>query len=101
MVSLPTAKLSNGAIQESTRFLPSPVIQPPAMTPAVSGVTPSRAAPDIASTDALAPESSWARTGLPLIATVSQISAPASIGSSPAGSVVQYASGTPSQSMVS
>src|SRR6267143_5069177 len=102
MISLPIAKLSNCPIQESIRLLPSsPMTQPPAMAPGDSGVTPSRAASALDNTEAPDPESSSARTGLPLIEMLSQILEPASIGTSPAGSVAQYASDTPPQSRVS
>src|SRR2546430_7026939 len=104
ILSLPMVKLSNCPIHESSCLLPpSPSrIQPPATVPEDSGVTPRRAASGFDNIEALDPESSWARTGLPLIATVSRIFGPDSIGTSPAGSVVaQYASETPSQSRVS
>src|SRR5712664_1283736 len=100
ILSLPIAKLSNCPTHESNVLLLSPsVIQLPATVPGDSGVTPSRAASGFDNTEAVAPESSWARTGLPLIATVNRIPEPASIGTSPAGSVAQYASDTPSQSL--
>src|SRR5205809_5201567 len=103
ILSLPTVKLSNCPIHESIcLFPPSPSrIQPPATVPGDSRVTPRRAASGFDNIEALDPESSWVRTGLPLIVTVSQIFEPASIGTSPAGSVAQYASDTPSQSLVS
>src|SRR6267154_2655917 len=102
ILSLPMAKLSNCPTQESNVLLLSPsVIQLPATVSADSGVTPSRAASGFDNTEALAPESRWAQTGLPLIATVSRILEPASIATSPAGSVAQYASDMPSQSLVS
>src|SRR5882762_4004855 len=103
ILSLPTVKLSNWPIHESSRLLP-PVpsrIQPPATVPGDSGVTPRRAASGFDNIEMLDPESSSERTGLPLIATVSRIFEPESIGTSPAGSVAQYASDTPSQSLVS
>src|SRR5437867_8786803 len=101
ILSLPIAKLSNCPNQESACLSPRPLIQPPATAPGDSGVTPSRAASALDRSELPAPESSWARTGLPLIATVSRIFEPASIGTSPAGSVAQYASDTPPQSRVS
>src|SRR6266850_1136411 len=102
ILSLPIAKLSNCPTQDSSVLLLSPsVIQLPATVSGDSGVTPSRAASAFDNTDMLDPESSSARTGLPLIATVSQIFEPAWIGTSPAGSVAQYASDMPSQSLVS
>src|SRR5437879_4473430 len=103
ILSLPTVKLSNCPIHESICLFPTPSpTQPPATVPADSGVTPSRAASALDRIEWPVPESSWARTGLSLIATVSRIFEPDSIGTSPAGSVVaQYASDTPSQSRVS
>src|SRR5205809_6732224 len=102
ILSLPLAKLANCPIQVSKVLLvSSSLIQAPVTTPGESGVTPSRAASGFDNIEVLDPESSAARTGLPLIATVRRIREPASIGTSPAGSVAQYASDTPSQSLVS
>src|SRR5712664_4220746 len=101
ILSLPIAKLSNCPIQESSVLLLSPSVIQAATAPGDSGVTPSRAASAFDNTEALDPESSSARTGLPLIATVNRIPEPASIGTSPAGSVAQCASDTPSQPLVS
>jgi hypothetical protein len=52
---------------------PSPVLAARATTPGVCGVTPSRAASDVASIEVLAPESSSARKGWSLIWTVRTI----------------------------
>src|SRR5712691_2374129 len=102
ILSLPITKLSNCPTQESNVRLLSPsVIQAVGTTPGDSGVTPSRAASGFDNTEALDPESSSARIGLPLIETVNRIPWPASIGTSPAGSVAQYASDAPSQPLVS
>src|SRR5712691_744533 len=102
ILSLPIAKLSNSPTQESkVRLLSPSVTQAVETTPGDSGVTPSRAASGFDKTEALAPESSRARIGLPLTETVNRIPEPASIGTSPAGSVAQYASDTPSQFLVS
>src|SRR6267154_2905831 len=102
ILSLPMAKLSNCPIQVSKVLLVSlSLIQAPATMPGDSGVTPSRAASGFVNIEVLDPESSWARIGLALISTVNRIPEPASIGTSPAGSVAQYASDMPSQSLVS
>src|SRR5712671_7573580 len=103
ILSLPIAKLSNCPTQESSVRLVSPpvVIQAEATVPRDSGVTPSRAASGFDNTEAVDPESSSARSGLPLIETVNRIPRLASISTSPAGSVAQYASDTPSQSLAS
>src|SRR6266853_5249200 len=91
ILSLPIAKLSNCPTQDSNVRLLSPaVIQAVGTMPGDSGATPSRAASGFDSTEELAPESSSARTGLPLTETVNRIPEPASIGTSPAGSVAQY-----------